>query len=257
MIHGRSRPGIDPSVRPSHRLWSALETSLRAILFTDLEGSTALAAKLGDDRARKLIRTQYEAVCDESITRHQGHVFKRLGDGILADFASARRATECAVEIQRRLRAGGSGLRARIGITVREPLKEAEDYFGNAVNAAQRIASVGHGGETVIGSSVAELVGALPGTRFVPLGPQRLKGLSAQQRLYSVVDVGQPRGREALVRLRNWPQSRWIALTATAVVIALLIAVIFITNGPSKLSIINPTGLAVDPAGRVYAVSDT
>src|SRR5260370_41667052 len=99
MIHGRSRPGIDPSVRPSHRLWSALETSLRAILFTDLDGSTALAAKLGDEPTRKLIRTQYEAVCDESITRHQGHVFKRLGDGIVANLASDRRQWECASEI--------------------------------------------------------------------------------------------------------------------------------------------------------------
>src|SRR5260370_34266771 len=99
MIHGRSRPGIDPSVRPSHRLWSASETSLRAILFTDLEGSTALAAKLGDEPARKLIRTQYEAVCDESITRHQGHVFKRLGVCILADLPSPRWKPVCGVVI--------------------------------------------------------------------------------------------------------------------------------------------------------------
>ena len=232
-----------------------MEASLRAILFSDLEGSTALAASLGDDRARELIRTQYEQVCEESIAKHQGHVFKRMGDGLLADFGSARRAVECAVEIQRRLRTGGSGLKARVGVTVGEPVPEAGDFFGTAVNAAQRAAAVGRGGETVLGALVPELVGPLPGIKFVPLAPRRLKGLPVNQRLYVVADAEAPMQRVALRRLRSWPRTRWIALAATFLVAVLLVLAIFITNAPTKLNLRDPSGIAVDSSGRVYVVS--
>jgi len=232
-----------------------LEASLRAILFTDLEGSTALTAKLGDDRARELIRDQYQAVCEVSISRHHGNVFKRLGDGILADFGSAREAVECAVEIHRSLRVGGSGLKARIGVTVGEPVKEAGDFFGTAVNAAQRVAAVGQAGETVLGTMVPELVGPMPGIKFVPLAPVRLKGLPSQQRLYVALDAEVRMPRMAFSKLRSWPRIRWIALVGTLLLAVVLIVAISIFSSPPSPTLSNPTGLAVDSSGRVYVVS--
>jgi class 3 adenylate cyclase/sugar lactone lactonase YvrE len=230
--------------------------SLRAILFSDLEGSTALAAKLGDGRARELIRDPYERICEESIATHQGHVFKRLGDGILADFGSARQAVECASEIQQRLKASGTDLRARIGITVGEPVAEAGDFFGTAVNAAQRVASAGHGGETVLGAMIPELVGPMPGVRFVPLAPMRLKGLPTNQRLYLLSNADPRSPRAALTRLRSWPRRRWVASASTVLLAALVLVAVSVANSPAKPALSNPTGLAVDSVGRLYVVSD-
>ena len=232
-----------------------MELSLRAILFSDLEGSTALAANLGDDQARTLIRDKYEQACEDSVAKYRGHVFKRLGDGILADFGSSRQAVECAVDIHRRLREGASGLRARIGITVGEPVSEGGDFFGTAVNAAQRAAAAGHGGETILGPGVPEMVGHIPGVGFLPLAPTRLKGLPAHQQLYAVTDAEAPIRRAALAQLRTWPRARWIAIVGTFLSAVLLVLAVSIANLPPRLTLSNPTGIAVDASGLIYVVS--
>ena len=156
-----------------------MDAAIHAILYSDLVGSTALTARIGDERARDMIRSHYEQPCEEAVANYHGRIFKRLGDGILADFGSARQAVQCAREIHRRLRSDDSRLKARIGITVGEPVEEAGDFFGTAVNTAQRAASIGREAETVVSAGVVEAVGQMQGTRFLELAPKRVKGLPA------------------------------------------------------------------------------
>jgi class 3 adenylate cyclase/sugar lactone lactonase YvrE len=232
-----------------------LEPSIRAILFSDLVGSTALATTLGDDRARSLIRSHYERVCEESIARHHGHLFKKLGDGILADFGSARQAILCATDIHQQLATEGSGLKARVAITVGEPVEETGDFFGTAVNAAQRAASVGRAGETVLAAAVADVVGPMRGIKFVELAPRRLKGLPPRQKLFLAADPTATGPRAAVTNLRSWPRVRWIALTGTFVFAALVLVGVSIANSPGRITLSDPSGIAVDASGRVYVVS--
>src|ERR1700680_2090170 len=70
------------------------------ILFTDVEGSTALHTARGDEVAREILGA-HEKVVRRLVTAHGGHEIKSLGDGFMVVFASARRAVSCAVSIQR------------------------------------------------------------------------------------------------------------------------------------------------------------
>src|SRR3989442_8161392 len=114
------------------------------VLFTDVEGSTALTSRLGDEPARALLRS-IESTIRAQIEVHHGVNVKGLGDGIMGAFQSARRAIDCSVAIQRELdrrpTRQDAPLRVRIGLNTGEVIHERQDLFGNAVNAAQRIES--------------------------------------------------------------------------------------------------------------------
>ncbi len=73
---------------------------VHTILFTDVEGSTALTQRLGDASARQLLR-EHERMVREALKSHGGAEVKTMGDGFMASFASAARALECAIEMQR------------------------------------------------------------------------------------------------------------------------------------------------------------
>ena len=70
------------------------------ILFTDMETSTALTQRLGDAKAQELVRA-HNTIVRDALKAHRGREIKHTGDGIMASFASATQALECAVAIQR------------------------------------------------------------------------------------------------------------------------------------------------------------
>src|SRR3990172_3081782 len=70
------------------------------ILFTDVEGSTALTQRLGDARAREVLR-EHERIVREALAAHGGSEVKTMGDGFMASFGSATGALECAIAMQR------------------------------------------------------------------------------------------------------------------------------------------------------------
>ncbi|MDP2948296.1 MAG: adenylate/guanylate cyclase domain-containing protein [Chloroflexota bacterium] len=72
---------------------------IRTILFTDVEGSTALTQRLGDAKAREVLR-EHERIVREALRAHGGSEVKTMGDGFMASFPSATRALECAIAMQ-------------------------------------------------------------------------------------------------------------------------------------------------------------
>ncbi len=74
--------------------------AFRTVLFTDVEGSTALTQRLGDVRAREVLR-EHERIVREALKSHAGSELKTTGDGFMASFSSATRALECAIAMQR------------------------------------------------------------------------------------------------------------------------------------------------------------
>jgi class 3 adenylate cyclase len=103
------------AVRPTHPASAAFHT----ILFTDIEGSTALTERLGDAKARELLR-DHERTVREALAAHGGSEIKTMGDGFMASFTSATRALECAIAIQRAFE-GERGVGARRREDVSEP----------------------------------------------------------------------------------------------------------------------------------------
>lgn len=159
------------------------------LLFTDVEGSTALTSRSGDTAGRALLR-DCEDVLRNQIAKHGGREIKSLGDGLMVAFSSARRAIGCAVDIQKELdgkqRSANSGLRVRMGLNAGEAIHEGDDLFGSAVNAAARIAARAKGGEILVSEVVKTLAGRVPDVDFVDRGRLKLKGFDERYRLFEV-----------------------------------------------------------------------
>ena len=162
--------------------------AFRTILFTDVEGSTALTQRVGDAKAREVLRN-HERIVREALESHGGSAIKHTGDGIMASFPSATWALECAIAMQRAFAAHNESadepIRVRIGLNAGEPVAEEEDLFGTAVNMAARVAAYAKGGEILVSDVVRQLV-AGKGFLFSDRGDVVLRGFEDPVRLYEV-----------------------------------------------------------------------
>jgi class 3 adenylate cyclase len=124
---------------------------------------------------------------------HSGTVVKSQGDGFMLAFASSRRAVRCALGIDQAIAATfkdpGSPIRVRIGLHVGETVREAEDFFGHAVNYAARVASSARGGEIVVSSLVHDLLAQTGEFDFEESRQVELKGIDGPQEIYRLVPV--------------------------------------------------------------------
>ena len=162
--------------------------AFRTVLFTDVEGSTALTERVGDAKARDVLR-EHERIVREALRAHGGAEIKAMGDGFMASFSSATRALECAIAMQRAFaeqnESAEEPIRVRIGLNAGEPIAEEEDLFGTAVNLAARIAAKAEGGEILASDVVRQLV-AGKGFLFADRGDVALRGFEDPVRLYEV-----------------------------------------------------------------------
>ena len=162
--------------------------AVRTILFTDVEGSTALTQRLGDAKARQVMR-QHERIVREALKAHGGAEVKTMGDGFMASFSSATRALECAIAMQRAFtehnESAEEPTRVRIGLNAGEPIAEEADLFGTAVIMAARIAAKAAGGEILAANVVRELA-AGKGFLFADRGEAALRGFEDPVRLFEV-----------------------------------------------------------------------
>jgi class 3 adenylate cyclase len=162
--------------------------AFRTVLFTDVEGSTALTQRLGDARARELLR-QHERIVREALKAHGGSEVKTLGDGFMTSFSSATRALECAIAMQRAFaehnQSAPEPIRVRVGLNAGEPIAEEDDLYGTAVNLAARIAAKAKGGEILASDVVRGLV-AGKDFPFADRGRRKLRGFEEPVRLFEV-----------------------------------------------------------------------
>jgi len=167
--------------------------AFRTVLFTDVEGSTALTQRLGDARAREVLR-EHERMVREALKSHGGSELKMMGDGFMASFSSAVRALESAIAMQRAFAAHNESavepIRVRVGMNAGEPIAEEaepgrEDLFGTAVIMAARIAAKAKGGEILTSDTVRGLVA---GKRFLfsDRGETALRGFEDPVRLFEL-----------------------------------------------------------------------
>lgn len=160
------------------------------ILFTDIEDSTGLNERLGDQRWFEILRA-HNAVVRDCMREHGGYEVKAQGDGFMIAYPSARRALECAIDLQRHLAnaddpAVAEALRVRIGVHTGEAIREGDDFYGRSVILAARLGDKADGGEILTSSIVHDLVGATDGISFEDTGEVELKGLRGSQHVYRV-----------------------------------------------------------------------
>jgi class 3 adenylate cyclase len=161
----------------------AAERVLTTIVFTDIVGSTALAAALRDDRWRDLL-DNHDRIVRHELDRFRGREVNTAGDGFVATFTSPSVAIDCADAVVDAVRP--LGIEVRVGIHAGEVEVRGADVAGMAVHIGARVAALAGSSEVLVSSTVREIVTGSRRT-FAEHGEHELKGVPGRWRLYAVV----------------------------------------------------------------------
>ena len=159
-----------------------VERKLAAILAADVAGYSRLMEQdeAGTFERLKVHRTE---LVEPAIAAHRGAIFKLMGDGLLAEFASVVDAVECAVDIQRGMAERNAGLPedqridVRIGVNLGELIVEGTDRHGEGVNIAARLEQLADPSGICVSGKVANEVGKKLAFGFEPMGAQKVKNI--------------------------------------------------------------------------------
>jgi predicted ATPase/class 3 adenylate cyclase len=164
------------------------------MLFSDIEGSTALLSRLGERYGEAL--SAHRVLLRAAIAAWHGHEMGTEGDSFFVVFESAGDAVCCCLAAQRALAGhdwpGGIAVRVRMGLHSGEPTRHEDGYVGLDVHRAARIAAAAHGGQLVLSEATRLLAASrLPdGVSVRDLGFHRLKDISAPERIYQLAAPG-------------------------------------------------------------------
>ena len=163
-------------------------------VFTDIEDSTELLKRLGDDYRDVL--TAHRRIVRDAFTARDGIEIDTQGDAFFFVFTRARSALDAAVDAQRaHAEATWSGevdVRVRMGLHTGEPAVHAEGYVGLDVVRAARICTMGRGGQILLSEATRALLGSgLPdGISVFPLGQRQLRGIDEPERVFEIAIDG-------------------------------------------------------------------
>ncbi len=173
-----------------------MERRLAAIVAADVAGYSRL---MGEDETGTLKRLQnlLKTVVQPGIERRKGRIVKLMGDGLLAEFASAVEAVEGAADIQRQMKdhepdlPADKRIRLRIGVNLGDIIVEGSDIYGEGVNVAARVEALAEPGGICISGPVFDQVDGKTGLAFADGGEQTVKNISKPVRIYMAV-LGDP-----------------------------------------------------------------
>jgi len=153
-------------------------SELATILFTDLEASTELLCRAGDEDAQRIFRAHHRLLADTAAA-HGGTEVKWLGDGLMASFHSAADAIRCAISMQQAATrpVGGERLGIRVGLNAGEAFREEADLFGLPIVIARRLCDRAGAGRIFCSDLVRGLLAGRAAFDFTPLGALELKGV--------------------------------------------------------------------------------
>ena len=163
---------------------------LAAIMFTDVAGYTALTQK-NEKHALGLLE-EYRAVTRETLPKFHGREIKTIGDAFMVEFTSALEASECAIQIQRRMYQRNQSvsqadrLWARIGIHVGDVERKGNDILGDAVNIGSRVYAFAEPGGICITRQVFDQVWNKLGNHLNEIGKREAKNLESPVEVFSI-----------------------------------------------------------------------
>lgn len=155
------------------------------VLFCDMVDYAGMTERLGDQASHRVLRELHRIV-REAVARHDGREVSVQGDGFMVAFGGVARALRCAREIQRAVRArvpfeGDETIAVHIGVNTGDALSVGDDYLGQAVIVASRLADAAGSGEILVSSLSAQLVAGSGEFAFDPPRELTLKGLEQPQ----------------------------------------------------------------------------
>jgi TolB-like protein/class 3 adenylate cyclase/Tfp pilus assembly protein PilF len=171
-----------------------VERKLAAIFAADVAEYSRL---MGLDEVGTLRRLQaYRVILDGLIAAHRGRIFNTAGDSVVADFASAVDAVECAVAVRHAIEKENENRPAeeqmwfRIGVHLGDVIVDGENLFGDGVNIAARLQALAQPGGICLSGAVRDQIGTRLPVAFTALGEQRVKNIAEPVRAFRVAGTG-------------------------------------------------------------------
>jgi adenylate cyclase len=167
-----------------------VERKLAAIMVADVEGYSRKMHE--DEEATLATLTAHRAIIDDLIAQHNGSISGSAGDSVIADFASAVEAVNCAVAIQRSLYKANlelppeRRLEFRIGINVGDIIQKDGDLYGDGINVAARIEALAEPGGIRVTRAARDNVRDKVEHRFEDLGERKVKNIKRPVRIFAV-----------------------------------------------------------------------
>jgi class 3 adenylate cyclase len=164
-----------------------IDSAIRAVMFTDIVGSTAMTERLGDERSVEMVRS-HDSMVRRALRDFGGREVKHTGDGMMASFDDVVAGVTSTCAIQRSFesfsRDNAVKLQVRIGLHSGEPVQDSNDLFGATVQMAARLCAHASPDAIVVSDDVHR---ELP-RRFLvrPIGTHSLKGFSEPVPLFEV-----------------------------------------------------------------------
>ena len=164
-------------------------------LFTDIEGSTALLRRIGQD-AYEQVLDDHHSLIRSALAAHGGREVKTMGDGFFAVFSSPSACVAAVLEMQHALAAhdwpAGERVRVRMGVHTGEASQTTTGLVGLDVHRAARVGAVAYGGQVLLSETAAALVrdGLAPGASLADLGVHRLKDLGRPEQIFQLHAAG-------------------------------------------------------------------
>jgi len=168
----------------------SVERKLAAIFAADVEGYSRLMGR--DEVGTLRTLTAYRVIIDRLIASHRGRIFNTAGDSLVADFASAVDAVQCAVAVQEAIakenadRPAGEQMRFRIGLHVGDIMVQGDNLFGDAVNIAARLEALAEAGGICVSGVVRDHIGTKLRLSFADLGDQQVKNIAQPIKAYRI-----------------------------------------------------------------------
>jgi len=215
-----------------------VERKLAAIFAADVVGYSHLMEQdeIGTLRALRASR----AILDRLITAHRGRIFTTAGDSVLADFASAVDAVECALAVQQEIaaenapRPAAERMQFRIGVHLGDVIVDGDNLLGDGVNIAARLQTLAEPGRICVSAAVRDQIGTKLPAAFADLGGQRLKNIAQPLQAFEVYGSGGELSGPAGAFRGSASLQRRVALgiATVAVVIALVGAGLWVSPVP-------------------------
>ncbi len=232
-------------------LGEAMDRKLAAILAADVVGYSTLMEE-DEQGTFERLRAARKELFEPEIARHHGRIFKLMGDGLLAEFASVVDAVECAVALQRGLAERNASfpederINVRIGVNLGEVIVEGDDFYGEGVNIAARLEQMAEPGGVYVSGKVAKEVEKKLSFGFEPMGEHLMKNMDEPVPVYRIKLLGVPKTRGR--RRRGKSYIPWAAAAAVALLATIGGAWLYVNlfNAPASTNVPSIAVLAFD-----------
>ncbi len=201
------------------------ERKLAAILFADIAGYTALMQK--DETLASTLLKRFQNELTEKVSNHNGSIVNFYGDGALCTFQNPLEAMRCAIAAQSSFQAEPK-VPVRIGIHSGTVVFEGDKVYGDSINLASRIESMGIPGAILVSKKVRDELKNQPDLLMPSLGKFEFKNVDEPMEVFALANEGfaVPKASEMRGKLKGTSATsstffRWATVLAIAAITAL------------------------------------